>query len=64
MVSADGVTTDPEKIKAVKEWLTPSNLKELMWFLGLCFYCRRFIEGFSVLAKPLTKMTEKSQDFV
>ena len=64
VVSADGVATDPKKIKAVEEWLILSNLKELRSFLGLCSYYRRFIEGFSTLAKLLTKITEKSQDFV
>ena len=64
VVSADGVATDPEKIKAVEEWPTPGNLRELRSFLGLCSYYRTFIEGFSTLAKPLTKMMEQNQDFI
>ena len=64
MVSADGVATDAEKIKVVEEWQTPHNLRDLRSFLGLCSYYRRFIQGFSTLAKPLTKLTEKNQDFI
>ncbi|XP_056303592.1 uncharacterized protein LOC130215772 [Danio aesculapii] len=52
-VSAQGVSTDPDKISAVREWPVPSTLKELRSFLGFCSYYRRFIEGFSQIAGPL-----------
>ncbi len=52
-VSAQGVSTDPDKISAVQEWPVPSTLKELRSFLGFCSYYRRFIEGFSQIAGPL-----------
>lgn len=52
-VSAGGVSTDPDKISAVREWPVPSTLKELRSFLGFCSYYRRFIEGFSQIAGPL-----------
>ena len=52
-VSARGISTDPEKINAVKMWPTPSTVKELRSFLGFCSYYRRFIEGFSQIAGPL-----------
>uniref|UniRef100_A0A672FZX6 Gypsy retrotransposon integrase-like protein 1 n=1 Tax=Salarias fasciatus TaxID=181472 RepID=A0A672FZX6_SALFA len=52
-VSAQGISTDPEKIEAVKQWPTPSTAKELRSFLGFCSYYRRFIQGFSQIAGPL-----------
>lgn len=52
-VSAQGVSTDPDKISAVREWPVPSTLKELRSFLGFCSYYRRFIKGFSQVAGPL-----------
>lgn len=52
-VSAQGVSTDPEKVNAVKQWPIPSTPKELRSFLGFCSYYRRFIEGFSQIAGPL-----------
>lgn len=52
-VSAQGVSTDPDKITAVKLWPAPGNVKELRSFLDFCSYYRRFIEGFSQIAEPL-----------
>ncbi|KAL1256562.1 hypothetical protein QQF64_012107 [Cirrhinus molitorella] len=37
-VSAQGVSTDPDKVSAVKQWPVPSTLKELRSFLGFCSY--------------------------
>ena len=62
-VSANGIATDPEKVKAVQEWGIPKNLTDVRSFLGLCSYYRRFIPKFSTIAKPLTKLTEKDQAF-
>lgn len=52
-VSAQGISTDPDKISAVAKWPIPSTVKELRSFLGFCSYYRRFIEGFSQTAGPL-----------
>ncbi len=53
VVSAQGVSTDPDKVSAVNQWPVPNTLKELRSFLGFCSYYRRFIEGFSKVAGPL-----------
>jgi hypothetical protein len=63
IVSREGITTDPEKLKAVKEWPTPKNKHEVRSFLGLCTYYRQFISGFPNIAKPLTKLTKQKQSF-
>jgi hypothetical protein len=63
IVSPEGVTTDPEKLKAVKCWPPPLDKHQLRSFLGLCTYYRRFIPGFSNIAKPLTQLTEEKQPF-
>jgi hypothetical protein len=62
-VSPEGITTNPEKLKAVREWPTPKNKHEIRNLLGLCTYYRRFISGFADIAKPLTKLTEQKQSF-
>jgi hypothetical protein len=62
-VSREGIATDPDKVRAVQEWGTPTNLTDVRSFLGLCSYYRRFIPRFSTIAKPLTRLTEKDQGF-
>ncbi|GFV40128.1 retrovirus-related Pol polyprotein from transposon 412 [Trichonephila clavipes] len=61
--SCQGVRTDPEKVSAVKNWKRPENLRELRSFLGLCTYYRKFVKGFSNIARPLHKLTESKQKF-
>ncbi|GKC00536.1 retrotransposon-related protein [Tanacetum coccineum] len=55
VISDSGVATDPVKIKAVFEWPSPVNIKQLRGFLGLTGYYRRFIKDYGGLAKPLTQ---------
>ncbi|GFU05307.1 retrovirus-related Pol polyprotein from transposon 412 [Trichonephila clavipes] len=63
IISAEGVRTDPEKVSAVKNWKRPENLRELRSFLGLCTYYRKFVKGFSNIARSLHKLTESKQKF-
>ncbi|KAJ8006767.1 hypothetical protein DPEC_G00110630 [Dallia pectoralis] len=53
VISAEGVATDPEKIRAVAEWRRPGNTKELQSFLGFASYYRGFVKNFAQLAAPL-----------
>ncbi|GJR80409.1 putative reverse transcriptase domain-containing protein [Tanacetum coccineum] len=54
VINSEGVHIDPSKIEAIKNWSSPTTLTEGRQFLGLAGYYRRFIEGFSLIAKPLT----------
>ncbi|GJY28429.1 putative reverse transcriptase domain-containing protein [Tanacetum coccineum] len=58
-----GVHVDPAKIKAIKSWAAPTTPTEVRQFLGLVGYYRRFIEGFSLISKPLTKLTQKNKKY-
>ncbi|GJS32765.1 putative reverse transcriptase domain-containing protein [Tanacetum coccineum] len=51
---------DPAKIESIKDWASPKSATEIRQFLGLAGYYRRFIEGFSKIAKPMTKLTQKN----
>lgn len=58
IVSADGIATDPDKVKAVSTWPQPTDLKSLRSFLGFCGYYRRFIANYAAIVRPLTELTK------
>nr|GEX55164.1 putative reverse transcriptase domain-containing protein [Tanacetum cinerariifolium] len=63
VIDSEGVHVDPAKIADIKNWATPMTPTEVRQFLGLADYYRRFIEGFSLISKPLTKLTQKNKKF-
>nr|GEY55854.1 putative reverse transcriptase domain-containing protein [Tanacetum cinerariifolium] len=58
-----GIHVDPAKIESVKDCASPNSPTEIRQFLRLAGYYRRFIEGFSKIAKPMTKLTQKKVKF-
>ncbi|GJU56753.1 putative reverse transcriptase domain-containing protein [Tanacetum coccineum] len=64
VIDSEGIHVDPAKIEAIKDWTSPKSQTEIRQFLGLAGYYRRFIEGFSKIAKPMTKLTQKKVKFV
>ncbi|XP_040932156.1 uncharacterized protein [Gossypium hirsutum] len=64
VVSADGIRVDPKNIEAVILWKVPKNVSEVRSFLGLAGYYRRFVNGFSKIALPMTKLLQKNIPFV
>nr|GEU93738.1 reverse transcriptase domain-containing protein [Tanacetum cinerariifolium] len=63
VIDSKGIHVDPEKIESIKDWASPKSLTEIRQFLGLTGYYRRFIEGFSKIAKLMTKLTQKNAKF-
>ncbi|GJR40039.1 putative reverse transcriptase domain-containing protein [Tanacetum coccineum] len=64
LIDSQGLHVDPAKIEAVKNWASPTTPTEVRQFLGLADYYRRFIQGFSKIAKPLTKLTQKNNKHI
>ena len=54
--SMEGVKPYPKKIQAMIDWPIPKNLKQLRGFIGLTSYYRRFIQGYTAIAIPLTNL--------
>ena len=55
---------DSAKVEAVLKWEIPKTVLEIRSFLGLAGYYRRFIEGFSSIAAPMTKLLRKGVKFL
>ena len=64
VIGQNGVAVDPSKVEAVLNWERPTTVTEIRSFLGLAGYYRRFIEGFSEIAMPLSKLTRKDVPFI
>ncbi|GKB00661.1 putative reverse transcriptase domain-containing protein [Tanacetum coccineum] len=63
VIDSKGIHVDPAKIESIKDWASPKSPTEIRQFLGLAGYYRRFIEGFSKIAKSMTKLTQKKVKF-
>ncbi|GJV83425.1 putative reverse transcriptase domain-containing protein [Tanacetum coccineum] len=63
VIDSKGIHVEPAKIESIKDWASPKSPTEIRQFLGLAGYYRRFIEGFSKIAKSMTKLTQKNVKF-
>ena len=59
VVGEEGISTDPQKIRAISAWPTPADASEVKSFIGLCSYYRRYIQSFSDISQPLYRCTEE-----
>ena len=64
VISDEGISVDPKKIEVMRDWKRPTTVTEIRSFLGLTNYYIRFVENFSKIAMPLTKLTQKNVKFV
>ncbi len=63
IVSSDGISTSPDKTKAIQGWKVPTNVTEVRSFIGLCSYYRKFVKDFATIAKPLHDLTANDKSF-
>ena len=60
----NGINPSPEKVKAVKQYPAPKNEKEVRSFLGLISFYQKLIPNFAGIAKPMSVLTGKGQEFI
>jgi hypothetical protein len=63
VVSPEGITVDPTKVKEVLDWKPPMTVSEVHIFLGLAGYYRRFVLNFSKIAKPVMELLKKENKY-
>ena len=63
VITVEGISVDPQKIEATVNWKPPTNVSEVQSFLGLTSYYRKFVQGFSKIANPLTNLLKNDQKF-
>lgn len=64
MVSGDGIKVNPRKIDVIRNWPRPLTPSDIRSFLGLAGYYQRFMNEFSSISSPMTKLTKKRAKFV
>ena len=64
VVSFEGIRVDPQKIEAIKSWPRPISPSDIRSFLGVAGYYRHFVEGFSSIASPMTRLAQKKVKFL
>ena len=63
IISNEGISVDPAKVKEIVAWSIPTIVTKIRNFLRVAGYYRKFIEGFSKIAKPMTSLLEKGREF-
>ena len=63
VIYVKGTAVDPDKVRAIMEWLVPKDVANIRSFMGITGYYRRFIEGFSKIAYPITSLQKKGTNF-
>ena len=63
VISHNSVSMDPTKLTGIKNWPTPTTIKQVWSFLGFGNYYQRFIKKFAHLTRPLNNLLKKDAIF-
>ncbi|XP_019434730.1 PREDICTED: uncharacterized protein LOC109341310 [Lupinus angustifolius] len=61
LILGNGIQANPDKISAMTQWSSSTNIHGLRGFLGLTSYYRRFVKNYGILARPLTQLLKKNK---
>jgi hypothetical protein len=64
IITPEGISMDPERILTIADWPVPESVLDIQVFLGFCNFYRRFIEGYSRVVLPITRLLRKGQRFI
>ena len=64
VISKEGISVDPDKIKAIMEWHVPKDVLDVWSFMGITGYYQKFTEGFSKIVNLVTSLQKKGKRFV
>jgi hypothetical protein len=64
VITKEGIAVNPSKVQSVLDWPALKNVKEVRGFFGMAGYYRRFVEGFSKIVGPITKLLRKNVPFI
>ena len=62
-INYEGLRPGDAKVKAVKKFPVPQNVRNVRQFIGLASFFRKFVQNFAQIAKPLTTLTRKNENF-
>ena len=62
-MTTEGISVDPEKIRAIEDWPVPKDVTDVQYFMGITGYYQRFIEGFLWIANSITFFPKKGNKF-
>ena len=63
VMTRDGISTDPEKVRVIKEWPVPEDESQLKAFLRTASYYRQFVPNYATIAAPLHRASQKGERF-
>jgi hypothetical protein len=63
IINPDGLAVDLKKVAAILDWKAPKDVRGIKSFIGMVGYYRRFIEGFSKIARPMIALLAKKVEF-